>query len=83
MIPTLSILNNNSIEIEEDPRNITPLPSYAEDLRQLLLNFKEIVPLNKVWSALSEPCITTNAFLLSQIESGSKAVVQKRRASLG
>ena len=53
MVPSLPTLRNNGIEIEEDPRHITPLPPYAEDLRQLLLNFREIVPLNRVWPSLS------------------------------
>ena len=48
MAPSLSTLRTNGIEIEEDPTRITPLPPYAEDLRRLLLNFEEIVPLSRV-----------------------------------
>ena len=53
MAPPLSVLKAKGITIEEDPAQITPLPPYAEDLRQLLLNFEGIVPLIKVLSVYS------------------------------
>ena len=48
MTPSIHTLENSGIEIEDDPSDITPLPRYAEKLRQLLLNFDEIVPINRV-----------------------------------
>ena len=51
MAPTLKVLREHGIEIEEDPGEITPLPSYAKNLRDMLLNFERVVPFNKVWSA--------------------------------
>ena len=40
LCPLSGILKNSNIETEEDPRKITPLPPYAEELRQLLLTSK-------------------------------------------
>ncbi len=51
MAPTLKVLQKSGIHVEEDPRNITPLPPYAKKLRDMLLNFEGVVPFNKVWSA--------------------------------
>lgn len=48
MVPSLSTFENDCIEIEEDPNDITQLPSYANDLRKLLLNYEEIVLMNRV-----------------------------------
>ena len=48
MVPSLSTLKNKGIKIEEHPSDITQLPPYVNDLRKLLLNFKEIVPINRV-----------------------------------
>ncbi|KAL8830181.1 MAG: hypothetical protein Q9191_001577 [Dirinaria sp. TL-2023a] len=44
MAPSFPTLEKKCIKIEENPRNITRLPTYAEGLRQLLLNFKGILP---------------------------------------
>ena len=48
MAPTLKVLQESGIEIEQDPGNITALPPYAKDLRDMLLNFEKIIPLQKV-----------------------------------
>jgi hypothetical protein len=48
MAPDLHVLRDSGIEIEGDENNITQLPSYAKELRDLLLNFEGILPLNKV-----------------------------------
>lgn len=48
MVPSLKVLRNTGIEIEEDPEHITPLPPHAKELRDLLLNFEGIVPLGAV-----------------------------------
>ncbi|KAL9104270.1 MAG: hypothetical protein Q9163_000766 [Psora crenata] len=47
VVPSFPILKEHGIRIEEDPGDITPLPQYANDLRRLLLTFKEIVPFNR------------------------------------
>ena len=82
MTPSLSVLEDKGIEIEEDPTDIKSLPPYAEDLRQLLLNFKEIVPFSEVWSAFSKLCTVLNVFRLPQTEAEAGAVVQKRQRPL-
>ena len=48
MAPTLSTLKDNGIVIEDDPKYMTRLPPCAEELRQLLLNFRSILPLSRV-----------------------------------
>ncbi len=53
LVPSLKVLQESGIEIEEDLRHIQPLPPYAEDLRKLLLNFTQIIPRNTVWPASS------------------------------
>lgn len=60
MVPRLDVLKNSGIEIENDPMNIKPLPPYAEGLRDLLLDFDGIVPLNKVCFIFSEFWITAD-----------------------
>ena len=51
MAPTSKAPHASGIEIEEDSSHITPLPPYAKELRDMLLNFEGVVHLNKVWSA--------------------------------
>lgn len=51
MAPTLKVLQETGIEIEEDPGKVTLLPPYAKKFRDMLLNFERVVPFNKVWSA--------------------------------
>ena len=65
MVPSLSTLEEKGIEIEEDPSDITELPPYANDLRELLLNFKEIVPINRVCQVFSEHFIMTKCLSAS------------------
>ena len=48
MAPTLEVLQESGIKIEQDPGDITPLPPYAKELRDMLLNFEKIIPLQKV-----------------------------------
>lgn len=48
MVPPLAVLQAHNIEIDDDPGHIGDLPPYAKGLRDLLLNFEGIVPLNKV-----------------------------------
>ena len=51
MVPGLRVLQDSGIEIEDDPDNIKPLPPYAKELRDLLLNFEGILPLDQVHNA--------------------------------
>ncbi|KAK0514049.1 hypothetical protein JMJ35_003771 [Cladonia borealis] len=46
MAPTSRAPHKSGIKIEEDPKNITPLPPYAKELRDMLLNFEGVVPFN-------------------------------------
>ena len=48
MAPTLEVLQESGIEIEQDPGDIIALPPYAKELRDMLLNFEKIIPLQKV-----------------------------------
>ena len=48
MVPPRELLEEIGIEFEEDPNDITELPPYVNDLRELLLNFNEIIPLGRV-----------------------------------
>ena len=58
MAPTPRAPHGSGIKIEDDPRNITPLPAYAKELRDMLLNFEGIVPFNAVWTASLQFWIT-------------------------
>ena len=51
MAPTLEVLQESGIEIEQDPGDIIVLPPYAKELRDMLLNFEKIIPLQKVCSS--------------------------------
>ena len=55
MAPTSEVLLESGIEIEEDPGDTTPLPPYAKELRDMLLNFERVVPFNKVYLASLQP----------------------------
>ena len=48
MAPSSSTLEKTGIKIETNPSDITALSPCAEELRQLLLNFTEIVPHSQV-----------------------------------
>ena len=48
MVPPLHVLEQNGMRIETDHEKIKPLPPYAEELRELLLNFQGIIPLMQV-----------------------------------
>ena len=50
MVPPLRVLQENGIVIEKDSSRITPLPASARELRDLLLNFNDAVPLEAVMS---------------------------------
>ena len=51
MAPTLEVLQESGIEIEQDPGDIIALPPNAKELRDMLLNFEKIIPLQKVCSS--------------------------------
>ncbi len=50
MVPSSKVLKKTRIRIELDleTEGSTTLPLYAEELRKLLLNFENIVPLKEV-----------------------------------
>ena len=48
MAPSLVVLKESGITIEDDEEEHQPFPPAIEDLRQTLLNFQEIIPLDEV-----------------------------------